>query len=225
MNNDTAQETGGAPAVPDGYMMDSKGRLVPEHLIGGHKKLEAQTVRKIIGYAEDLSRQVARFKGHTFDDVATFLDIPAEKYNAPRGGARGNVTLTSYDGCMKVTVAVQDFLAFGPELRIAKELFDACISKWTVGADGKVRALVDHAFQMDKQGRIDRAALFSLRNLDIDDEEWKAAVAALNDSIHVQGSREYVRFYTRPNSRAGWSPIAVDLASAHAPRNGNGNQD
>ena len=37
MNDDMTakkQENGGPPAIPDGYMMDAKGRFVPEHLIG-----------------------------------------------------------------------------------------------------------------------------------------------------------------------------------------------
>ena len=203
--------------IPEGYLMDSKGRLVPEDIVKDQERLEDQTVRKILAYAEDLNAQIARFRGHTFDDVSSFMDILAEKYGARRGGAKGNVTLTSYDGCMKVVVQVQDFLTFGPELQIAKQLFDACISRWASDVNANIRALVDHAFQVDKEGRINRQALFSLRRLDIDDGDWKAAIEALNDSIRVQGSREYVRFYKRPDPRAKWAAVTIDLASAVAP--------
>jgi len=191
--------------TPDGYMADAKGRL------------EDQTVRKIIEYAEDLNARIARFRGHTFNDVATFLDVLAEKYAASKGGKKGNVTLTSFDGCQKVVVQVQDFLTFGPELQIAKGLFDACITNWAEGADDKIRVLVDHAFQVDKEGRINRAALFSLRRLNIDDDNWQAAIRALNDSIRIQGSREYVRFYKRANPGAAWRAVTIDLASAKSP--------
>ncbi|MGE4529574.1 MAG: DUF3164 family protein [Rhodospirillaceae bacterium] len=205
------------PAIPAGYQMDAKGRLVPEAMIKPQEQLEDQTVRKIIGYAEALSAQIGRFKGHTFDDVASFMDLLADEYGAAKGGAKGNVTLTTYDGCMKVVVQVQDTITFGPELQPAKALFDACICKWSAGVNDNIRVLVDHAFQVDKEGRINRTALFGLRRLQIDDPEWKRAVAALNDSIKVMGSREYVRFYRRANGRASWQPITVDLASAVAP--------
>ncbi|MBN2752588.1 MAG: DUF3164 family protein [Rhodospirillaceae bacterium] len=207
------------PAIPAGYMLDAKGRLVPETMVKPQERLEDQTVRKIIGFADALSAQIGRFKGHTFEDVATFMDLLADQYGAAKGGAKGNVTLTTYDGCMKVVVQVQDSITFGPELQVAKTLFDACISKWTEGSNDNIHVLVDHAFQVDKEGRINRSALFGLRRLDIADAEWQRAVAALNDSIRVIGSREYVRFYRRPNGRASWQAISVDLASAVAPAN------
>lgn len=203
--------------IPDGYMADHKGRLVHENQIRPQDLLQDQTVRKILGYAEELNAQINRFKGHTFDDVATFVDLLREKYGVAKGGQKGNVTLTSFDGCLKVQIAVQDFLTFGPELQVAKELFDECIAAWSADADPKIRTLVDHAFQVDKEGRINRAALFGLRRLEIDDQDWKAAIEALDDSIRVQGSREYARFYKRANPRDAWRPVTIDLASAVAP--------
>jgi hypothetical protein len=200
-------------AIPEGYMRDAKERLVPVNLVKDHERLEDQTVRKILAFAEDLNAQISRFRGHTFDDVAAFMDLLGERYGVKKRGAKGNVTLTTYDGCMKVVVRVQDSLTFGPELQVAKTLFDACISAWSEGADDKIHALVNHAFQVDKEGRINREALFSLRRLDIDDAGWKAAVEALNDSIRIVGSREYVLFYKRPTPRDGWQPVTIDLAA------------
>lgn len=204
------------PAIPAGYMQDAKGRLVPESMVRPQELLEDQTVRKIIGYAEELSAQIARFRGHTFADVTAFLDLLTDQYGAAKGGAKGNVTLTSFDGCMQVRVQVQDTITFGPELMAAKALFDACISKWSEGANENIRVLVDHAFQVDQTGRINRSALFGLRRIEIDDDEWRRAVAALTDSIRIIGSREYLRFYRRPHCRAQWQAITVDLAAAGA---------
>ncbi len=56
--------------------------------------------------------------------------------------------------------------------------------------------------------------MFSLRRLQITREPWPRAMAALDDAIRVAGSREYVRFYRRANTRAKWEPITIDLASA-----------
>jgi hypothetical protein len=196
------------------YLRDAGGRLVPEALVKPEHRLEDQAVRKILAYAEDLSARIARFRGHTFDDVNSFVELLADQYGGKRGGAKGNVTLTTYDGTAKVTVQVQDQLTFGPELRIAKELVDACITSWAAGAGDEIRALVEHAFQVDKEGRINRAALFALRRLDIDDENWRQAMAALSDAIRVIGSKEYVRFYRRATTRDRWEPVTIDLAAA-----------
>ncbi len=206
-----------SPKLKDGFMIDSKGRHTPINLVKPQEKLEDQTVRKIIEYARPLSARVDRFLGHTFDDVTSFMDILAEQYGTTRGGKKGNVTLSSYDGCLKVVVQVQDTLSFGPELQIAKDLFDQCITVWSEGANDNIRALVDHAFQVDKQGQINREALFSLRRLDIDDAGWRKAVQALNDSIRIQGSKQYIRFYERAAPTDAWQAITIDLAKATAP--------
>lgn len=196
------------------FMTDAGGRLVPLDLVKAEHKLEDQTVRKIVGYALDLNARIARFRGHTFDDVNTFVDLLAEQYGGKRGGKKGNVTLTSYDGTLKVVVQVQDQLSFGPELQIAKDLVDGCITAWSAGASDEIRALVEHAFQVDKEGRINREALFQLRRLAIKDEQWVAAMEALGEAIRVIGSREYVRFYRRADARAPWEAITITLAQA-----------
>lgn len=208
--------------VPDGtteidgakFMADAQGRLVPVALIKPQHLLEDQTVRKIIGYAQALSAEIGRFRGHTFDDVASFAELLAERYGARIGGKKGNTTLNSYDGLFRVVVQVQDQLSFGPELQVAKQLVDECITEWADGARSEIRALVEHAFQVDKEGRINRAALFQLRRLDIDDEQWRSAMAALGDAIRVIGSKEYVRFYRRSSRTAQWQAITIDLAAA-----------
>ena len=210
----TETRTPTPPAIPEGYIQDAKGRLVPLELVKDHEQLEDDTVRKIIGFAEELSAQIARFRGHTFDDVASFQDLLREKYGARRGGRKGNIQLTTYDGTLRVTVNVQDTIDFGPELQVAKELFDCCVRAWSDGADAKIVALVEHAFQVDRKGRINRESLFGLRRLDIDDPHWRAAVEALNDSIRTVGSREYVRCHRRASPRDRWELIPIDLANA-----------
>jgi Protein of unknown function (DUF3164) len=209
-----------APAIDTGiteigdkqFMRDARNRFVPLELVKPEHKLEDQTVRSIVSFAEELSAQISRFRGHTFDDVTSFIELLAARYGATRGGRKGNITLTSYDGCLKVTVQVQEQLTFGPELQIAKQLVDACITDWSADSRPEIRALVEHAFQVDKEGRINRSALFALRRLDIDDEHWRKAMTALSDAIRVIGSKEYVRFHRRPNNQAPWEPIVIDLA-------------
>lgn len=216
MPEEATIEAADPAVVIDGerFYRDAGGRLVPEKLVKPQHRLEDQTVRKIIAYAEELSAQISRFRGHTFDDVASFVEVLAEQYGGKRGGKKGNTTITSYDGTMKVVVQVQDQLTFGPELQVAKELVDECITSWAEGARDEIRALVEHAFQVDKEGRINRAALFQLRRLEIDDDQWRQAMTALGDAIRVIGSKEYVRFYRRRSPQGRWEPITIDLAAA-----------
>jgi len=200
--------------IPDGYLKDAKGRLVPESMIMDHQRMEDDLVRKIMGYAVGLSDQIARFQAHTFDDMAAFMDLLQEKYGMSKGGKKGNVTFTSFDGCLRVQINIQDHLEFGPELQIAKGLIDECIADWSSEMSDKIAALVNHAFNVDKAGQVNREALFSLRRLDIDDPKWRRAVTAINDSIRTIGSKAYIRFYRRDNVEAHWQTVTIDLAKA-----------
>lgn len=200
------------------YLRDARGALVPAEMVRPADLLIDQTVRKIMGFAVDLSAQVERFAAHTDDDVAALRVLLAEDYGAGIGGRKGNLTITSFDGTLKVEVQVQDHLTFGPELEAAKALVDECIASWSQGVRPEIRALVDHAFQVDKQGRINRAALYQLRRLSIDDERWRQAMRALTDSMRVTGTATYRRFYRRPDARAAWQPVTIDIARAGAPR-------
>jgi hypothetical protein len=195
-------------------MQDAKGRLVPVDLVKPVDRLMDDTVRRFIAYATDISDQIARFKGHCFDDLGSFQALIAEKYGAEVGGEKGNVTLTSFDGCQKVQFQVADLIEFGPELQAAKTLVDACLNEWTAEASDKVRAIVSRAFNVDQEGKINRAELFMLTRIDIDDQDWRRAMDAVHESVRVIGSKVYMRFYSRPDPKAKWSSITVDLAAA-----------
>ncbi len=199
------------------YMRDAKERLVPLAQVSQVDQLEDQTVRKILDYAAELNAQISRFKGHCFDDVGAFMALIAEKYGASKGGAKGNITLTSFDGCAKVQIQVSDNLTFGPELQVAKTLVDECIAEWAADARAEIRLLVEDAFRVDKEGLVSREAIFRLRRIEIDDERWRRAMDAITDSIRVVGSRTYMRFYQRPSPRDSWKAVTIDLASAEMP--------
>lgn len=196
------------------YMPDAKGNLVPVELIRAEDKLEDETVRKIIGYAQDLSDQVGRFKSHTFDDLGAFEALLLQEYGATRGGAKGNKTFTSFDGLFQVKVQVQDHIDFGPQLQIAKTLVDECLNEWSADARAEIRAIVTRAFNTDKEGQINRSEVFMLLRLEIDDPRWQEAMRAVRDAIRIIGSKTYVRCYSRPAPDAAWDAITIDLAKA-----------
>jgi hypothetical protein len=206
--------TTASAAVPDGYLKDAKGHLVPLDRVRPVDTLEDQLVRDLMGHAGELSGQIARFKAHCFDDVGAFLSLLAERYGAKRGGAKGNMTFTAYDGRLKVQIAVADRLVFGPELQVAKALIDECIVEWAAGVNANIRALVEHAFRTDQEGKVSREAVFALRRIEIDDERWRSAMAAIADSIRVESTKTYIRFYRRDDPAKPWQAVTIDLASA-----------
>lgn len=196
------------------YMRDAKGALIPIETIKPQHALEDEVVRKVMGFARDLSAQIARFKGHTFEDLNGFQSLLEQNYGAKAGGAKGNVTFQSFDGLMKVQVQIADQLAFGPELQAAKKLVDACLVEWGAESRPELRALVNRVFAVEKEGQINRAELFSLLRLDIEDARWVSAMEAIRDSIRIIGTKSYVRFYEKAAADAAWRAVTIDLAAA-----------
>lgn len=200
-------DVGGKP-----YLRDAKGNLVPVETVKPTDLLMDETVRKITGFARELSAQMARFKGHTFEDVNALQALFRQEYDAPLGGAKGNITLTTFDGLEKVQVQVADLIEFGPELQAAKALIDECLVDWSADSHAALRALVSRVFSVEKEGHINRAELFMLMRFEIDDERWVRAMKAIRDSIRVIGSKAYVRFYERGAADEPWQTISIDLA-------------
>lgn len=197
------------------YVHDSKGNLVPVESVKATDLLMDEVVRKVVSYAQPLSEQVARFKEHSFDDVDGFVALLAQEYGANLGGRKGNITLTTFDGLKKVEVAVADLIVFGPELEIAKQLFDECVLEWSAGSHDNIRAIINKAFRVDKKGQVNRNELQSLMRTEIKgDERWNRAVDAIRDSMRMVGSKRYVRVFTRPTQDAQWAPVVLNVATA-----------
>ena len=195
-------------------MADAKGALVPLEMVKPADKLEDEIVRKIMGFAGDLSTQIARFRGHTMTDLGEFDALLDQEYGVKKGGKKGNRTYQTFDGLKKVVVSVADFIDFGPQLQVAKTLIDECLNEWSADSRPEIRAIVTRAFNTDKEGQINRSEILMLLRMQIEDERWLKAMAAIRDAMRVTGSKEYVRFYERHRITDGWSAVTIDLAKA-----------
>jgi hypothetical protein len=105
-----------------------------------------------------------------------------------------------------------DTLTFDEGLQAAKALIDECVHEWTEGARSEIRALINDAFNVDKEGKISTGRILSLRRLDIQDEKWQRAMSALSDSVRVQCSRSYIRVYERVGDTDQYQAIPLDIA-------------
>lgn len=199
--------------IPDGYMQDTLGRLVPAEKVADVDKARDSLVREIADKAKGLQAAMQGFKKATMGDVGAFVALSAEKYGATIGGRKGNLTLMTYDGALKLQVQVQESLAFDERLQAAKTKIDECIQEWSQGANANIQALVNDAFQVDREGKLAVGRILSLRRLKIDDEKWRQAMQAISDAIQVVGSKAYVRLYEREGDGETYKPIVLDMAA------------
>ncbi|MHB8285263.1 MAG: DUF3164 family protein [Caulobacteraceae bacterium] len=196
------------------YMRDAKGSLTPLELVKASDRLEDEVVRDLIIRAEKVRAMIRSFRDGAFDEADLFQELMAGEYGVKLGGAKGNLTLQSYDGTQRVTLQVADLITFGPQLQVAKTIVDECLLDWGSDSRAEIRKIVQSAFDVDGQGKVNRGALLGLMRLDITDERWLRAMAAIKDSIKVTGSKRYMRYHKRADSQAPWDPIPLDAATA-----------
>lgn len=199
--------------IPAGYWKDAQGNLIPESKIKDIDRLRHELVTRLCQLAEVQAAGLKKFKADTMTEVASFVALSLDQYGVKTGGNKGNVTLTSFDGKYKLVRQMQDHIVFGEQLMAAKVLIDECVHEWSAAANDNIKALVNHAFQTDKEGKINTSRVLGLRRLDITDPKWLNAMAAISDSMQTASSKPYVRFYTRCERTGEYLPIALDVAA------------
>lgn len=197
--------------IPKGYWEAADGSLVPESKVGELDKARDQVVRRLIDAAEHMSGQLAEFKRLGMSEIAQFVDLSAAQYNVTIRGAagKGNVTLTSFDGRLKVEKAISDRMEFDERLQVAKAAIDECLHRFGKGANDNIKVLVNHAFRVDKAGKVSVRAVLDLRSVKIDDPQWRRAMDAVADSMHATSSVAYLRFYRRDDETGKYMPIGL----------------
>lgn len=203
-------------AIPEGFMKNSRGHMVPDDQVREQDKLRNQVVMDLVKDALLLNTQLSDFKRRALNDIADLVSIAAEKYEVQLGGKKGNVNLVSYDGQYKVVRSVADRITFTEELEAAKALITECIDDWTQGSSNNVRALVDRAFKTNSQGQIKTGAVLDLIRLEIQDEKWVRAMEALKDSIQVNNTTTYIRIYQRIGMSDQYAAVPLDIAAVRA---------
>ncbi len=200
--------------IPEGYMKNSRGGFDPISTVKEIDKLRDQMVKEIVKKTLEESEKLAEIKKEFFKTIQAFVELSSEKYGLKFGGKKGNMTFMSYDGEYKVLVAVNENIIFDERLQIAKELIDQCIKDWSNGSCDEIKALVQDAFYVGKSGNINKNRILGLRRLDIQDERWQQAMAAISDSIQVSDSKQYVRIYRRnPNDADKYDLVNLDISS------------
>lgn len=201
------------PPIPKGYWQDARGALVPESKIKPIDKLRTLVTTTLCEQAKVLNATMCGTKLEAARMIDEFVEQSLSEYGVQHGGKKGNITLVSFDGRYKVVRQVSENLVFDERLQAAKALIDECIHAWAKGSNANIKVLVNDAFQVDREGKISTGRVLSLRRLDIKDETWTRAMAALSDSINVSSSKSYVRFYERDDETGEYMPISLDMAS------------
>ncbi|MDP1664103.1 MAG: DUF3164 family protein [Methylobacter sp.] len=207
------------PAVP--MMKDSKGRHCPVDIIKDIDLARDRLVNNRNTRAQELSQLIEAFKAETFADIDAFIEVSNSEHAAKIGVAsengkrkawKGNIQLINYAGTEKVSLKINDKIAFNEKLNNAMEKLQDLIKAHSSDIDEIIKVLINEAFRVDKTGFIDTQKVLELRRYKIDHPVWKSAMDDIAESIQIVGSKSYLQFFHRETPEAEWQGIALDIA-------------
>ncbi len=203
--------------IPAGYRRNHRGDLVHERNIPESDLDQDRVVERIHAFGVELSEQMSRFREHTMCDILDLRERALKRYGGKLGGKRGNITLTSFDGCRMVRLQQAEHIAIGPEIEAAQALIDECLEEWSERSNLNLRALVKAAFRPAADGRVSAHRLLAVRRVEIDDDRWRRAQDAIADAMRPKSRAEYVRLYRRATPDCEWLQVSLHLATARPP--------
>ena len=199
--------------IPKGFWPKADGTLVPTSKVSDVDKDRSKTVADVCEAAKMQSAALMAFKTTSMQAVNDFVDRSLSAYDVKHGGAKGNVTLVTFDGRYKIIRQMQGTISFDERLQAAKLLIDECVKAWSKGSNDNIKVLVNDAFQVDSTGKISTGRVLGLRRLKISDDKWLLAMQAISDSIQPTASKPYIRFYERDDASGEYVPISLDVAA------------
>ncbi len=208
----TSKKSSKSKLKDEGYMQDAQGRLIPLSKIKPMDLERDKLVKQIAADAKIESDILFNFKKKTMKAINSFSDKSAKEYKVGLGGEKGNITLLSYDGKLKIVRSVSEYIVFNERLQVAKALINECIQEWSDGSRDEIKVLINDAFSVNKQGKIDKNRILGLRRVQIKHPKWKKAMDAITESIQVANSKEYIRVYEQTEDGR-YLPINLDIAA------------
>jgi len=199
---------------PGGYKENHRGHLVPISTIPDVELMRDDLVKEMVSEAKAMQETMREFKRKCFGDIDAFVDLSLSKYQVKIGGKKGNITLVSFDGKMKVQFSVGEFMSFDERIQGAKTLIDECLSEWTGESHEMLKALVNDIFDVDKAGKINVRKMLTLRrHYKSDDARWEKAMDIISDSLQVLSTKAYLRLYEKSGEDEKYTPISLDMAN------------
>ena len=195
------------------YMPDARGRLVHIDQVKEIDKTRDELVRQLVDNAQAVQAAMSQFKANAMSEITAFVELSAQEYDVKLGGKKGNITLFSFDGKYKVQVQIAEYLVFDERLQVAKTMIDECFNHWTQDSRSEIKTIINDAFAVNQEGKINVKRILSLRRLDITDQIWQKAMKAISDSLQVAGTKSYMRIYERVSNQDQWRHISLDFAA------------
>jgi len=177
-------------------LRNRRGEQISVDLISQQEVRRHHLVMDLIKEAKSLQQIQKKVKARIDRKIKDFIRKSYTDYGVKYGGdKKGNFSLFSYDEQYKVLVVFPDVVSYNEQIRIARDLFVACLREWTENGRPELVAFMEEVMQLDKQSRIDRRFISKVRKIKSDDPRWTQGVEVLLDSMNITTGKAYIRFF------------------------------
>jgi hypothetical protein len=192
------------------FLINSRGFQTPISEIKAQDLLKHDLVTELTEQAKAQSKAHEDFKKKVFSEVNDLISLVAHEYDVTIGGAKGNVSLTSFDQKKRIQVGIADQISFGSEIDIAKQLITEVIEDELADTSSFIAQLMRDAFEADKQGQYNKNRILALRKYRDSNksDKWGNAMKALDEAIICSNSKTYITFQER-NIQGAWVQIPL----------------
>jgi len=209
-------ETEKAPKGKKRIWKDARGQEVPEEYVPELDKRRDAMVQRVFVTIRSLEMAMIEAKLSVISELEGFLEERSKAAKVKGQEWKGNLTLASFDGKLKIERSMDDQIGFSEQLPLAKTVLDEWMRERLDGVDEALGKVISSAFNVDKHGRINTQALLKLMRLDIKDKKWLKAMALLKESITVISTRQYMRFIElveKDDCAPEWRSINLNFSS------------
>ncbi len=191
-----------------GYKENRNGDFIPISAIKTKDIIRDDWVCSRAEKAMELQSRVDEFIQDTLKGMDELEELLAQEYGVElKESRKGNRSITSYDGKIKVERDVRDITTFDEQIHIAKQLIDECLIDWTAEGRDEIKVIVQNAFRVDKRGRMNMRDIKGLRQYEFTDQRWVKAMEIIADSETALKSKTSLSIYRRPSSESDWQKV------------------
>ena len=197
--------------IPEGYMEDRNGRLVPLKDISELEHFRNDFAQEMGEKALQLVAVLKYFRNTAEQGIDDLAKISAEKYGVKVGGAKGNVSVSTFNGEFKLVMAVSKYPIIDERIQVVRSILNDCLIRFSEGGKSEAKAIFDAAFESGRDGMVSIARLRLLRDANIDDDQWKEGIDLLNELLKGVVEKSYIRMYQLDDNKE-YKQIPLDLA-------------
>lgn len=194
------------------YWENALGNLVPEEMVKPYEQLKNEVVESVSKKVVQMRKNMEDLKKDAMEEIDSFMELAAQEYNVNLGGKKGNVTLTSFDGQIKIVIANSTNQEFNEKINLAKSLIDEYLTELTKDSAVELKTIISSAFKI-RQGKLDVRRILELRSYDIKNDKWKKAMELINESLEITSSNRCFRLYIRDSKGIGYDRLNMDFAT------------